>query len=146
MGKAVCFAGHRESWENRGIEEKLRELILMLIQEGYTLFYVGQKGEFDRLAARLLREIRSKNNSVRIMRVVSYSEVMREKEDLFYEYVTPEIEEVYFKRQIIERNKWMVDQCDVLVCNVRRKRESGAYHTFRYAETKGKRIINLTGF
>jgi len=54
------------------------------------------------------------------------------------------IEDLYFKRQIIESNKQMIDTCDTLVCYVDLKKyKSGAKMAINYAKRNGLKIINL---
>ena len=47
--KIVCFAGHRYDFQNIGIKDKLKEEIVKLINKGYTTFFDGGKGFFDKL-------------------------------------------------------------------------------------------------
>ena len=55
-----------------------------------------------------------------------------------------EIEETYFKRQITESNRKMIDICDTLICYVNKKHNhSGAKLAMNYAKRKGLKIINL---
>lgn len=55
-----------------------------------------------------------------------------------------EIEEEHFKRQIIISNRKMINDCDVLICYVNKKRNpSGAKLAMNYAKRKGLKIINL---
>lgn len=69
------------------------------------------------------------------------------------EYETPfsdvsttmyEIEEKHYKRQIIESNHQMIDNCDTLICYVNKKHNpSGAKLAMNYAKRKGLKIYNL---
>ena len=43
---------------------------------------------------------------------------------------------------ITARNRWLVDNCDLLVAYVK-NRFSGAGQTLRYAEKTGTRVLNL---
>lgn len=47
----------------------------------------------------------------------------------------------YSKYDIPNRNKRMVDECDIYLCYV--YKDGGAMHTLNYAIKKGKQIINL---
>lgn len=46
------------------------------------------------------------------------------------------------KGAITKRNRWMVEQADLLVCYVEQD-EGGAYAALKYAKKLGKKTINL---
>ena len=65
MGKVCTFFGHHDCPE--GIKPKLREVLIDLVEnQSVTLFYVGNKGAFDRMVCAVLRDLRG-----------GYSPVMR---------------------------------------------------------------------
>lgn len=47
----------------------------------------------------------------------------------------------HFNSAIQQRNKYMVDRADLLICFV--KKEGGAYQTMQYAIRTGKKVINI---
>ncbi len=53
--------------------------------------------------------------------------------------IYPPIEKSPYKFAIEKRNKWMVDNCDFLVCYITRT-YGGAYKTFKYANKRIKHI------
>ena len=60
MQQKICtFAGHAKIYDVDSIKEKLKNEIIHLI-ENYevTTFYNGGKGEFDRLCAKCVRELK----------------------------------------------------------------------------------------
>jgi len=59
-------------------------------------------------------------------------------DDIYY----PLPRNVYFKNAIFERNKWIINNSDLLMCYVKNK-TGGAYKALRYAEKQNKTIINL---
>ena len=48
------------------------------------------------------------------------------------------------KNAITLKNRWMIEQSDLVVVNVER-RTGGAFAAMKYAEKKNKKIINLCG-
>ncbi len=46
------------------------------------------------------------------------------------------------KGAITKRNRWMIEQADLLICYVERE-EGGAYAAFKYAKKLKKQIVNL---
>jgi uncharacterized phage-like protein YoqJ len=141
----VCFSGHRDSWQNVGIEEKLVKVVERLIQNGYKNFYDGGMGEFDRISASVVFALKKKYPDVRIIRVETYYHEDREKGEFnrYDEYFTLELGNIYFKQKIILKNRWLVDHADILVCNVFQTYKSGAYLTLKYAKRREIPIINL---
>lgn len=138
----VCFAGHRYEWMNIGIEKKLYCSIEQLILNGYNIFYNGDKGFFDKMCADIVRTFKHKYPQIKLIKILaSY----KRNEDLssFDGSILPEIEMYYPKRKIYERNKWMVDNSDVLVCHVVDTYKSGAYYTLKYARKCNKKIIMI---
>ena len=49
---------------------------------------------------------------------------------------------IHPKGAITKRNRWMVEECDLLVCYVEHE-SGGAYAALQYARKMGKEIINL---
>lgn len=143
-GKIVCFAGHRDDWRNVGIEDKLKNTIEELIQSGYTIFYNGDRGYFDKLCTKVVLELKKKYPQIKIYRILANYKPKEEKESWFDDYVMPNIEKVYFKQRITKRNEWMVEKCDILLCNVYNSYNSGAYATLKYAQKLNKKIINIS--
>ena len=143
MEKAVCFVGHREAWYNVGLDQKLEKELNNLIQRGFRVFYIGGKGEFDNVARKVLLRIRQNDDSLKIILVAAYNDIPKDWDCYYTECITPELENVFYKRRIIEKNKWIVDHSDVLICNVTRSYKSGSFLMFRYALKKGLSVINL---
>ena len=55
-------------------------------------------------------------------------------------FLYPPLESVPRRLAILRRNKWMAEQCDILVAFLER-RTGGAYQTFQWAEKRQKTII-----
>ena len=68
--KVVCFAGHRYDWQNIGIEDKLEETIIGLIEKGYKTFYDGGKGYFDQLSSSIVIKLKTKYPQIKIFKVL----------------------------------------------------------------------------
>lgn len=152
----VCFIGHRKIGFGP-IRERLENEIKEAINEGKRSFIVGNHGEFDKITLSLLREARRNHPNIEIEVVLT--SLKKAERQLLYddkfgkEYYGPykdvntimyEIEEEYFKRQIIISNRKMIDECKTLICYVNKKRNpSGAKLAMNYAKRKGLKIINL---
>lgn len=143
--KRVCFAGHRYSWYNVGIEDRLREVIENLILNGYTTFFNGDKGYFDKLAAQTVLELKNKFPHIKLVKILSnYNHKKADSvNSLWDETIYPDIEDFYPKQRITKRNQWMIENCDVLVCHIVEKYKSGAYNSYKYAKKLNKQIIEI---
>lgn len=58
--KIVCFAGHRYEWQNLNIKEKLKQTIVSLIENKYTIFYICDLGYFDRICSEIVVELKKR--------------------------------------------------------------------------------------
>lgn len=156
MNKKVCFIGHRRIGFG-DIRSKLKEAVLQKLKDGCRFFTMGTHGEFDEMALSICRELRKDYPDIEI--VVVITSLQKIKKELLYddewgkEYFIPyndvkttmyNIEETHYKRQIIESNHQMIDECDTVICYVNKKNSySGAKYAWQYAKKKGKEIINL---
>ena len=59
-----------------------------------------------------------------------------------YIFIPDSVEGVHPKSAIILRNRWMVEQSDLVIFNVMHK-NGGAFAAMKYAKALNKKIINL---
>lgn len=144
--KIVCFAGHRFDWHCIGVEDKLLQTIEELINKGYSVFYDGGYGAFDKKCAETVIQLKNKYPHIKLIRILSYYHHEKEKYDLPSCYdgsEYPDLEELHYKQIIVKRNEWMIDHCDILVCHIENTYKSGAYKTVKYAQKINKPIIYI---
>ena len=143
----ISFFGHRMIDRVREIEETLLPILIeILINKEYVEFYIGRNGEFDEIAASVIKraqKITDRKNSALIL-VLPYSvKNMEYYEEYYDEIIIPDIlSGVHPKSAITRRNKWMAENSDTVISYIERN-EGGAYSAVRYAEKLEKRIINL---
>ena len=140
---ACTFFGHSDSPLH--IRPQLKRLVLSLIESGVREFYVGDKGNFDLMAASVLREIYRENHSISYSVVLSYLPAKPDylQNSDYIETMYPEgLEKVPLRYAIVWRNKWMLQKCDYVICYVKYT-WGGAYKFVELAEKKGKTVINL---
>lgn len=132
------FFGHSDT--PLDIRDKLKATLIDLIENcSVDLFYVGDKGNFDRLVLSVLREL-SAVYPIRYYVVLAY--LPKEKSD--YPTLFPEGIETAPKRFAIDfRNRFMVRQSDIVVAYVNRD-FGGAAKFVDIARKMGKSIINLS--
>lgn len=144
--KIVAFAGHRFDWQSIGVEEKLLQTIEELINKGYTIFYDGSCGAFDKKCLHVVLELKHKYPNIKIIKILKYYHHEKAKYEIppYYDgSLYPNLEKCHYKQIIIKRNEWIVDNCDVLICHIEETYSSGAYRTVKYAHKIGKPIIYI---
>ena len=143
----VAFFGHRSFTDFGLLDDKLYTLLKDLIRtRSYVELYVGREGEFDIYASTVIKRVQNglgKSNNEFIC-VLPYSKKDMEYYEEYYDRVMiPEvIGKAHPKGAITKRNRWMVDQADLIICYVERE-EGGAYSALKYAKRLNKLIINL---
>lgn len=144
----VSFFGHRRLYDAIRVEERLEELVRELLRtKQYVEFLVGRDGDFDILAASVIRrykrQYRSDNSS--LVLVLPYMRAdFRDNEESYREYFD-EIEifsGTHYKSAFQQRNRNMVCRSDLAIFAVN-KTEGGAYSTMKYAAAQDVRAINI---
>lgn len=122
----------------------------LIREEGVTDFYVGSRGNFDRLAAAAVRELRERYPQVRLFLVLAYLPSTEEEiPEGFTGTVFPEgLEKVPRRFAILRANRAMVDACDYLIAYA--PHETGnARRVLDYARRRQERgllcIVELKG-
>lgn len=147
----VSFFGHRYIDNFRVIEDRLEELIIILLREHeYVDFLVGRNGHFDQLVSSTIRmvkrEFRDDNCTHTLVLPYNTSE-FQNNEDSFAEYydeieICPESHAAHFKAAMQIRNRHMVDRSDLVICYIEHN-SGGAYQTIQYALGREKKVVNL---
>lgn len=150
MGKRVAFIGHRTVYYVGIIRERVKEAIENCIADGYDKFIMGAHGEFDKVVLEICRKEREIHPQIKIEVVLTSYHAIERKDDCYctpyddVETVFFDIEDFYFKRQITESNRKMLDISDMVICYVEKERvPSGAKKAADYAAQKGMKIINV---
>ena len=143
----VALFGHRRFNEHWVLDKHLLPLLRDLIRtKPFVEFYIGRNGEFDIYASTVIKRIQAmtgKENSSLIC-VLPYPEKDIEYYEKYYDSVIiPECaENAHPKVAITKRNRWMVEQSDLVVCYIERE-SGGAYTALKHAKGLQKQIINL---
>lgn len=138
----VCtFFGHKNT--PKEIEPTLRSTLIDLIKnKNVNVFYVGNNGNFDTMVRRQLEEL-SQIYHITYSVVLAYLPTEKNKYANLTNTIYPEGLETAPKRFAISwRNKWMIQQADVVVTYVTRN-FGGAAQFKTSAEKQAKKIINL---
>ena len=143
----VAFIGHRVIPHQYGLENKIEIIVRdMLREKEYVEFLVGRNGEFDIMAAAVVKRVRESVGSDNSSLILIQSYIM--KDDKYYEKYYDGIEypidsNTHPKAAITARNRWMIENADVLVAYVEKDRKGGAYTAMKYMEKLQKKIVNL---
>ena len=135
----VTFCGHAQISQSEKIEQWLYDVTQRLIEQGATTFYLGGYGEFDRLAASVLRAQKKQNPQIELVLVLAYLNTGRDTSG-YDSTVYPPLETVPHRFAISHRNRWMVESADVVVAYVLHD-WGGAATTLRCAKQRKKNII-----
>ena len=139
----VSFFGHSSFSPKEGDLERIIALLEKEIKGESVEFYVGRYGGFDRFSFDCAKTYQKPYPNSKIIYVSPYLDMSRFKE--FIEKcdgaIYPEIEKVPLKYAIIERNKWVVRQSDLIIFYY--VIAGGVGIVYDYAVSKDKKLINL---
>lgn len=128
----------------------LDRVILDLIKNGTDEFICGMAQGFDLAAAESVLEYK-KNYNLKLIACIpcaNQTDTFSENSKKTYEKILGQCDEVitfypeYVNGCMQQRDRFMVDNSDVLVCYLR-KTFGGTFYTVNYAKKQGKKIINL---
>lgn len=147
--KSCGFAGHRILGKDFDYNT-LDRVILNLVRGGCENFYCGMAMGFDLAAAETVIGLK-KDYKIKLIACIpcadqdatytkSYKERYLRVLDNCDEKVV--LSEGYYDGCMFVRDRFIVDNCDVLVC-YRRRKKSGTSYTANYAESKGLKLIEL---
>ena len=141
----VSFIGHRVVDEYRQVEEELDEVIELLHRKyGFIDFNVGRNGEFDDLATQAVRRFRREwEEWCELTLVEPYPVANLDIIEKSYDSVIiPTDRKCHYKAAIGERNKWLAENCDMMIVYIKRD-YGGAYKCYKYAQELGVPIMNI---
>ncbi|MBQ3158721.1 MAG: DUF1273 family protein [Clostridia bacterium] len=150
--KTCCFFGHRFITNEIQVRERLIKVLDKLIQKGYNQFIIGTHGDFDRLALSVCRELRRENDIKIVVVFTSVSKIIKNKNsnlssiDLYQdcETIIYDIENIYYKNQIMISNQQMIKNSDFVIFYVDESKSiSGAKTAMKFAIKNKKKIYNL---
>lgn len=145
----VCtFTGHRQL---RDLDYALMDrVILNLVKNGCTRFYCGMAQGFDLAAAESVLGI-GKDYPAELVACIpceSQKDTFSAADRARYERILKSCSEVivlsdfYYKGCMQARDRFMVDNSDVVLCYLRQK-SGGTYYTVNYARKLGKKVIEI---
>ena len=143
MNKCAMF-GHRDCPTDI-FEELCIQIEKLYLEQGVTEFYVGYQGQFDSIARKAIRFVKCAYPEIQCVVTLAYFPTPDRLPLLHENEITcfPEgIETAPPRFGIDYRNRWMVAQCEYVLCYITRSFGGAAKYVER-ARKKGKTIINV---
>lgn len=146
MKKACCGFGHRNVFEN--ISDKLDQAIESAIQQGCEIFYTGAMGNFDSLFSSAIRRAKKNYPQIKLICVKPYftNDINTNKDyyvALYDDIIIPdELADIHYKAAINARNRWMIDNSDIIVVYTVRN-YGGAYEALKYAKRNRRTVFTI---
>lgn len=146
MNKVCAFFGHSMFVFCRLNYDKLKNTIEKHILSGFSTFLIGCYGEFDKMSLRACLDLKDKYPEIKICKVyANISKLMKEKGiNTKIEYISYPVEHFHYKNRIIQTNKIMVNNADLIICyDDIEITNSGAFKAINYAYKQNKKVVNL---
>lgn len=149
MEKTCCFIGHKNLTQEQAIEalHLLIKRVNELTIEGYTHFISSFANDTDVLLAQIIGSFRYKNKDLILEAVIPIENKLNSLDKIkyalmLYNKVTV-IQEQCDSECLQKRNKYMIDNSDVVVALWDEKTSKEAYNAVNYARSQGKEIIRM---
>ncbi len=138
----ITFCGHAHFYADEFFEKRVAMFLEEKIGDCSAEIFLGGYGGFDSFAYRICWKYKQTHPNVSIVLVIPYLDRNYEKEK-YDSVIYPELEKIPKRLAILYRNRWMVDQADILICYIDHS-WGGAYKTYLYAKRKNILIMNLS--
>ena len=140
----IVFCGHSNYVQRAQDEANILNVLEGEVGDLPCEIFLGGYGTFDAFALRCVKKFKQSHPKTKSVLITPYLQKGKNtcpKED-FDSVIYPSLEHVPPRYAISHRNRWMIEQADVVVCCVSRQ-YGGAYAMYLDAKRKGKKIYNL---
>ena len=135
----VTFCGHSQYIAKQEDEEKILSLLQNEVGNAPAEFFLGGYGAFDTFAFHCCKKYQATHPSVKLVFVSPYLNAEKNGYDAV---LYPTLEQVPLKFALSHRNRWMVENADVVVAYIDHA-WGGAYQTCVHAKRRQKTIFYL---
>ena len=153
MYKRCCFTGHRDIPAGKYVKtmQLLRQHILRLYTEGYTVFNAGGALGFDTMAAQAVLKLKETFPQVQLHLYLPYprqSEKWSKADKAVYEHILQHCDKVtyaapeYTPGCMNNRNRALVDNADLCIAYCT-ETTGGTVYTMNYALDNGVDVVNI---
>lgn len=147
--KACAVTGHRELQKDIDVD-KIESLFNQLIDHDFNTFLIGMALGFDTLCFHILEKIR-RERKIKIIACIpcknqdyKYTDYQKKEYARMISVADEKIvlSEQYTPYCMLNRNKFMVDNCSVLIAYLR-KDKGGTKYTVNYAQKQNVSILEV---
>ncbi len=144
----VTFCGHSSYIENHEDKRKILKFLESSIKGKNVVFLLGGYGGFDRSAYSVASTYKKEHPNATLIFVTPYLNESYQRNHLallkeeYDSILYPPIENRPPKFAITYRNRYMVDESDIVIAYVKRNFR-GAFKTLEYAKKLNKKILNI---
>ncbi len=149
LGKICAFFGHRNTKYTPELENRVKQEVIKLIEQGYDKFWVCNEGSFDWICRMVIRDIKENlccfidSYYISAYNPIKFSDTKYEYLIEHHEIEYPiEVANTHPKYAIIRRNQYIADNTDAIICYIKHE-HGGAYKAVKRAIKNNKTIINL---
>lgn len=147
MTKTCFMFGHRDTPQE--IQPEIEAAVEKLyLEQNVRYFYVGGYGDFDRMASAAVRAVKNGYSDITLSLVLPYHPAERPIKipEGFDGSFYPSLGNVPNRYAIVRANRYMVENCDTIICYV--KNVGNSKKLLEYARKqeakKGTYVNNLT--
>ena len=140
----ITFCGHSNYVQNAHDKEKILNILEIEVGDVPCEVFIGGYGGFDAFAFQCVKEFKKSHSNVKLSLIIPY---LKKRKDFsqtegFDSIIYPDLEHVPPRYAISHRNRWMIEQADVVISCVSHQ-YGGAYAMYLAAKQKAKKIYNL---
>lgn len=137
-----CFIGNRDT-EQSVFPQLLFTIEDLICNHNVDTFYMGHNGKFDRMAYNIVKGIKEiEYEHINYNVVLAYIPAPEEKPEYDCTIYPEGLELVPKRFAISQRNKWMIENSDILVCHFSNT-FTNSYKFAQYAKKRGKTVIEV---
>ncbi len=144
----VAFCGHSSYAKTEADEKRVLEILEHILENDTIEFFLGGYGEFDNFAYKCAQKFKKTHPHAKLIFVTPYIPAQTSQSHIEYNknrfdlILYPNLEHIPPRYAISHRNKWMVEQADIVIAYITH-RFGGAYTMYRHAKQKNKKIYNI---
>lgn len=144
---SICVTGHREIDIDKidKIKESLQYWIKNSIEKGYTNFISGFAIGVDLIFAELVIKEKENNPNITLEAAIPYAKRMNTYDKKFQELIKKAdkitiCNQEYTSECFFVRNRYMVDESDIVIAVWNGQKKGGTFYTINYAKKQNKTI------
>ncbi len=145
----ISFIGHSFVYSKGLVKNAVKDKIREIFNGEKLICYIGGYGDFDEICANACHELRMDGVELEIVLVIPYNDISARsktndalKSGLYDSSLYPPIEKVPLKYAILQRNKWMLSNADVIIAYIKHN-FGGAYQSLQAAGCGRDKVINV---